>query len=134
MVVPQVAVITIEIVKHPLLGSVGASVVDVSVKEKADADQDPVHTRGDPIGTETVTAETTTEIGVIATETEIVSENGIGAGATTVTVIGTETETDEKTAIDVIVTMETTAGEESIIVTGPLGEIVAVLATVVMHR
>ena len=125
----QVAVITIE----SLLGSVGtsvASVVSVSEKEKADAGQGPVHRRGAPIGTETVTAETATVNGEIATETEIGSETGIGAGATTVTVTGTETETDARTAIDVTATMETTVGEESITETGPLGETVAVLATV----
>ena len=122
----QVAVITIE----SLLGIVGASVVGVSVKEKADADQGPVHTRGAPIGTEIVTAESTTAIGEIETETEIGSETGIGAGAMTVTATGTETETDVRTAIDVTVTMETTAGGESTTVTGPLGETVAVLATV----
>ena len=126
MVVPQVAGIPIE----SLLGSVGASVVGVSVKEKADASQDPVHTSGNPIGTETVTAETATANGEIATETEIGSETGIGAGATTVTVTGTETETDARTAIDVIAMMETTAGEESTTVTGLLGETVAVRATV----
>ena len=128
-----VAVITIE----SLLGSVGASVVGASVKEKADAGQDPVHTRGAPIGTETVTAKKTTAIGEIETETEIGSETGIEAGATatTVTVTGTETETDVRTAIDVTATMETTAGGESTIVTGPLGETVAVLVTViVMHQ
>ena len=123
----QVAVITIE----SLLGSVGNSVaseVSVSEKEKADAGQGPVHRRGAPIGTETVTAETMTTIGVIETETEIGSGIGIGASATIVTATGTETETDVRTAIDA--TMETTVGEESITETGPLGETVAVLATV----
>ena len=120
----QVAVITIE----SLLGIVGASGVGVSVKEKADADQGPVHTRGAPIGTEIVTAESTTAIGEIETETEIGSETGIGAGAMTVTATGTETETDVRTAIDAM--METTAGGESTTVTGPLGETVAVRATV----